>query len=147
VELGPQQIDWLVGPPLDIRSRLCFTSPSGANPITPDEIRQRCLAENRHSTVVIWRIRDRGIGGLRVGIDEVAWHDSDISHFETSFCRPAKGPGDVCLSACNQAGGLVSLIVSDHYDESILQWHMTIGACVEQLYPGLTRIRDGGCDA
>jgi hypothetical protein len=145
--MDAEKIDWFVGSPVGIRTRVCFESPSGAHPLTPEHIRRRYVSEVRNSALVVWHLPGVGIGGVRAGIDEVAWHDADIAYFETSFCRPGKGPGDVWLTARLHNGRTLSIILSDHYDPAIFNWHLSAAALLERTYPGLTRTRDEGYDA
>jgi hypothetical protein len=147
MKTGAEQLDWLVGLPVGIRTRVCFDSPSGAHPLTPEHIRQRYIAQIRNSALVVWHLPDAGIGGVRAGIDEVAWHDADIVCFETSFCRPAKGSGHVFLSAERRSGQPLAILSSDQHDSAIHDWHCTAAALLERAYPGLIHIRDDGYDA
>jgi len=147
VRTNAEQLEWFVGSPTGIRTRVCYDTPSGAHPLTPEQIRQRYTAEVRNSALVVWHLPDSGIGGVRAGIDEVAWHDADIAYFETSFCRPAKGSGDFWLTAQRHDGNTLSILLSDQYDSAIHEWHVAAASLLERIYPGLTRTRDNGYDA
>ena len=142
-----EQLDWFVGSPTGVRTRVDYDTPSGGHPLTPEQIRQRYASEVRNSALVVWHLPDSGIGGVRAGIDEVAWHDTDIAYFETSFCRPAKGSGHVWLTAQCHNGQTRSILSSDQYDSAIHEWHLAAAALLERTYPGFTRTRDDGYDA
>lgn len=142
-----EQFTWLVGLPTGVRTRVCYDSPNGAHPLTPEVVRKRYLAEVRNSELVFWHMADRSIGGVRAGIDEVAWNDADIEYFETSFCRPAKGAGYALLSARMHDGKSQAIVASDQYDRDIHDWHLAAAGLLERIYPGLVRTRDDGYDA
>jgi hypothetical protein len=145
--MNAEQLDWLVGSPVGVRTRVCFEAPSGAHPLTPSHIRQRYLAEVRDAALVVWHAGIGGIGGVRAGSDEIAWLDADIAYFETSFCRPAKGTGYVWLCAHYRDGQKHTILFSERYDISIHEWHLAAAKLLEQTYPGLTRTRDDGYDS
>ncbi len=145
--MNTEQLDWLVGSPTGIRTRICYEAPSGAHPLTPQHIRERYITEVRNSALVVWHSQDSNLGGIRAGIDEIAWRDADIEYFDTSFCRPAKGHGWVTLSLHPHNANLIPLICSDSYDETIYNWHKSVTALLERFYPGCTRLTDGGVDA
>ncbi len=151
-QLGPsymndEPLEWLVSALLGVRTRVCFDTPSGAHPLTPEPIRQRYALEVRKAALVVWHLPSSGLGGVRAGIDEVTWRDADIAHFETSFCRPAKGSGYVWLSAQSRNGQTLGILLSDQYTRAIYEWHLAAASLIERTYPGLTRVRDDGYDA
>jgi hypothetical protein len=147
VRTDAEQFDWFVGSPIGIRTRVCYDAPSGVHPLTPESVRQRYTAEIHNSALVVWHLPDRGVAGVRAGIDEVAWHDADVAYFETSFCRAAKGPGYVWLTAERHNGQTRTILSSDRYDDVTREWHLTVAMLLERIYPGLTRTRDSGYDA
>ena len=142
-----ERLDWFVGSPTGIRTRVCYDTPSGAHPLTPEQVRQRYIAEVCNSALVVWHLPDSGVTGVRAGIDEVAWHDADIAYFETSFSRPAKGSGYVQLAAQCHNGQTRAILSSDQYDSAIHEWHLAAARLLERIYPGFTRTRDDGYDA
>ena len=147
MKLNAGQLDWFVGSPTGVCTRVDYDTPTGAHPLTPEQIRQRYTSEVRNSALVVWHLPDSGIGGVRAGVDEVAWHDADIAYFETSFCRPAKGSGHVWLAAQCHNGQTRSILSSDRYETAIHEWHLAAAALLERTYPGFTRTRDNGHDA
>jgi hypothetical protein len=147
VRTNAEQLEWFVGSPTGIRTRVCYDTPSGAHPLTPEQIRQRYTTDVHNSALVVWRLPDSGIGGVRAGIDEVAWRDADIAFFETAFCRPAKGAGAVSLTAQRHDGKTLSILLSDRYDSATHEWHVNVASLLERIYPGLTRSHDNGYDA
>ena len=142
-----EQLDWFVGLPTGARTRVCYNSPNGVHLLTPEPVRKRYLAEVSNSGLVVWHLRERNIGGIRAGIDEVAWNDADIAYFETSFCRPAKGSGYVLLEAHCRSGRSFSILYSDRYNSVIHEWHLAAASLLDHIYPGFTRQRDDGFDA
>ena len=142
-----EPLDWLVGFPVGVRTRVCFDAPSGAHPLTPEPVRRRYALEACNAALVVWHLPASGLGGVRSGVDEVTWRDIDIACFETRFCRPAKGPGYVWLAAQCRDGQILDLLLSDQYNPMLYEWHLTAASLVERTYPGHTRIRDDGYDA
>jgi hypothetical protein len=144
----PAAFAWFVGSPTGIRTRICFDSPSGAHPLTPERIRARYTAEICNAALLVWRLPDSGLGGIRAGLDEVTWRDAEIVSFETSFCRPAKGSGNILLTAQRRDNlRPLPLLLSDQYEPPIHGWHKAAAALLERAYPGLTCVRDAGYDA
>ena len=140
-------LDWSVGSPVGPHTRVCFGAPSGEHPLTPEPIRRRYLAQVHDAALVVWHLSDHGLGGVRAGIDEVTWRDTDIAYFETSFCRPAKGAGNVWLAARLRDREVLSILLSDRYDDAIYEWHLAAALLIEHAYPGLHRLSDDGYDA
>ncbi len=145
--MSDEPLDWFVGSAVGVRTRLCFGAPSGAHPLTPESIRERYVREVHNAALVVWRLPKIGLGGVRAGIDEVTWRDIDITCFDTSFCRPAKGSGYVWLSAQCRDGQTLGVLLSDQYNRTIYEWHLATALLIESTYQGLTRICDDGYDA
>ena len=145
--MNDASLDWSVGSPVGLRTRVCFGAPSGEHPLTPEPIRQRYLAQVLDAALVVWHLPASGLGGVRAGIDEVTWRDADILSFETRFCRPAKGSGNVWLAARCHDGQVLSILLSDRYDDAIYEWHLATASLIEHAYPGLHRLSDDGYDA
>jgi hypothetical protein len=147
MSVSAEQLTWCVGARTGPYTGVNFVSPSGSHPLTPEVVRQRYISEVHDSALVVWRLPIRNLGGVRAGIDEVAWRDSDIAHFETWLWRPAKGSGSVLLVAQLRNGQRLNILSSNRYEQGIYDWHLAAAALFEQIYPGLTRICDHGYDA
>jgi hypothetical protein len=136
---------WHRHSPLPVSVRLQYTAPDGQHPLTPAEVRQRYTSEITDSALVIWQHLPTQRFGFRAGIDELTWPLDQISGFELSFCRPAKGSGDVSLWA--RRSQLELVLSSDRFTPELRDWFRPIAATLAEMFPDKVTERDCGYDA
>src|SRR6478609_8659221 len=116
-------MEWHRHSRLPMSVKLHYPAPVGRHPLTPIEIRQRYIREVSDSSLVLWRSLAQGRFGFRAGIDELAWELPQVRSIEFSFCRPAKGGGNIVLCVHQpQARGVQLAFSSDRFEPALLDW-------------------------
>src|SRR5688572_6263205 len=124
---------WEVLGPLPADLKLHYPSPEGAHPLTPEAVRTRYTESVRAGRAALWQAD--GCGGIRAGIDEVAWRDVDEPAFELQWVRPSKGPGDVVLFLHARGAEECPLLSARGFSVAVLGWLEALADRLERLYP------------
>ena len=142
------KIEWHWQSRLPPSAKLHYVAPEGRHPLTPTEIREQYVREDTDLSLVIWQSAGIGRFGFRAGIDELTWDLQQVDAIELSFCRPAKGAGDISLYVHERHAASSELALSsDRFEPALLDWFRSILAVLMEMFPDKVRERDDGYDA
>jgi hypothetical protein len=128
--------------------KLHYIAPDGHHSLTPVAVRERYVREVTDASLVVWRSAAAGRFGFRAGIDELAWDVSKMGSIELTFCRPAKGAGEILLYVHEQPAARLELALSSNrFEPGLLDWFRPVLTILNLMFPQRVTERDHGYDA